>query len=351
MSTANWDAGNLKAVAYQGQINEDVMQKIWDISKIPLPLTERIGSGESGNDYKSWTTDDLADPDVTNAQVDGASMAGVNNTKGGERIGNHHQISTKVVRVSTRARNSNTIGRADELAYQVMMRQQELRRDVEAIALSAQASVESAPATSVAGKSAGLFAWIRDTGQATPGNALVPADGAAAGFASGIVATPAIGTIRPLTETLVRDAAQEAYDDGGNPSLMMSVPALIRKFSEYLFTSSARIAALYSDTGQAQEAVTAKGSVNVFVTDFGISLELVPNRIQQLENSDTHANVAILDPDYLELSYLHGYRTEALAKDGLADNRMMAVDWALCPLSLDAHATILSINHTVAVTA
>jgi hypothetical protein len=147
----------------------------------------------------------------------------------------------------------------------------------------------------------------------------------------------------------VRDAVELAYNDGGNPTVMLALPALIRKFSEYLFTSSARIAALYSETGQASEAVTAKGSVNVFVTDFG-TLELVPERIM-LQQAATRTNVAILDPEYLEISYLHGYRVEPLAKTGLADKRQMAVDYMLKVRSLDAHATICDINHTLAVTA
>jgi len=39
----------------------------------------------------------------------------------------------------------------------------------------------------------------------------------------------------------------------------------IRKFSEYLFTSSARVATLMSDQGKSAEQATALGSVNVFV--------------------------------------------------------------------------------------
>jgi hypothetical protein len=350
MSNTNWDSTDLGAVDFGGVIHEDVMNKIWDISNVPLAFTNLIGRGDHGNEYSSWVTDSLAAPSTSNAQVDGADQTG-DDSKAGERIGNNSQISTKVVQVSTRARESNTIGHADELAYQVMERQKELRRDVNAQMLTEQASVVSDANAGTAGVSAGLFAFIRDTGQTKAGNALIGATGDRPGQEAAGAGPAAVtaGTTRALTETLVRDAVELAYNDGGNPSVMIALPALIRKFSEYLFTSSARIAALYSETGQAQEAVTAKGSVNVFVTDFG-TLELVPERIMAAEDTD-RTNVGILDPEYLEISYLHGYRVEPLAKTGLADKRQMAVDYMLKVRSLDAHATICDIDHTATVTA
>ena len=45
---------------------------------------------------------------------------------------------------------------------------------------------------------------------------------------------------------------ESIYEEGGDPTKMMTVPSLIRKFSEYLFTSSARVATLMSDQGKSQ---------------------------------------------------------------------------------------------------
>jgi hypothetical protein len=343
MSTANLDSADLKGVAYHGLIREDVMEKIWDLSKIPLPLTDRIGTDTAKNEYKEWTTDELAAPDVANAVVDGSDQT-ANNTKTGARVGNHCQISVKVVQVSTRAQNSDVIGRSDELSYQVMRRQQELRRDVEAIALTHQASAAD-DGNTTAGKSAGLGAWLTtSTDRGTTG-----ADG---GFSSGIVAAPSVGAKRALSEKTVRDIVQSVYQQGGDPSVMMSVPSVIRAFSEYLFTSSARVATLTSDQGKSAEKATALGSVNVFVTDFG-TLELVDNRLQQTYAADdgTAANVYIIDPAYLSLAYLHGYRVEPLAKTGLADKRQMAVDWTLVVNTEKAHGVIADIDVAAAAVA
>jgi len=357
MAIAALNSADLKAVAYGGLINEDVMQEIWDISNVPLPFTDMIGSGTCKQAYHEWTTDELAAPDKTNATIDGDDASG-NDSATGERLGNHCQIPDKVVQVSTRARNSDTIGRGDELAYQIMMRQRELRRDVEAILCSEQGSLADDGDT-VPGRSAGFFAMIRDS-LTKGGNGLVASDGVRPGFVSGVVdgatystTNFAAGTTRALSEELVRDAAEAAYMDGGDPGYFMSVPQLIGAFSNYLFTSSARIASLYSDTGTAQDAVVAKGSVNVFVTDFGITLDFVPNRIMQPEVATTgsrRVNAAVLDPSYISVDYLNGYRVEPLAKTGTADKRQMHTDFTLVPKSLNAHATICDIDDEAAVT-
>ncbi len=134
---------------------------------------------------------------------------------------------------------------------------------------------------------------------------------------------------------------------------MMSIPGIIRKFSEYLFTSSARVATLMSDQGKSAEAATALGSVNVFVTDFG-TLSMVPNRLQQTytdSGTTAVAEVFILDPEYLALCYLYGYRTDMLAKTGLAENRQMAVDWSLIVNTEKAHGLISDIDPTLTVSA
>ena len=349
MSTANLDSANLKGVLVGGLIHEDVMNKIWDISKIPLPFTDMVGTGSAKNAYKEWTTDELAAPDVTNAVIDGSDASG-NNTATGARVGNHHQISDKVVRVSYRADASDTIGRAKELSYQLMRRQQELRRDVEAIALENQASF--ADTGSAAGKVGGLPTWLITNYTPRSGGAVGGFDNGGGGTTVTTVFTPATA-VAALTETEIRDQVESIYNEGGDPTKLMTVPSLIRKISEYLFTSSARVATLMSDQGKSREKAAAMGAVNVFVTDFG-TLDLVPNRLQQLQDTagtDDSAIVFYLDPEYLSLCYLKGYRTDPLAKTGLAENRQMSVDWTLIVNTEKAHGMSTDIDFTAAVTA
>ena len=349
MSTANLDSADLKGVLVGGLIREDVMNKIWDISRIPLPFTDMIGTGSAKNEYKEWTQDSLAAPDVTNAVIDGSDATG-NNTATGARVGNHHQISDKVVRVSFRADASDTIGRAKELSYQLMRRQQELRRDVEAISLENQASV--ADTGTVAGKVGGLPSWITTNYTPRTGGAVGGFDNGGGGTTVTTAFTEADAEAA-LTETEVRDRVEDVYNEGGDVTKMMTIPSLVRKFSEYLFTSSARVATLMSDQGKSREKAAALGSVNVFVTDFG-TLDIVPNRLQQKQQTqvaDDSCIVFYIDPEYVSLCYLKGYRTDTLAKTGLAENRQMSVDWTLIVNTEKAHGMSTDIDFTVPVTA
>ena len=335
---------DLKAVAYNGLINEAVMAKIWDISKIPLPLTDMIGTDSHGNEYYEWTQDALAAAVTTNAVIDGADItasAGV--LSSGVRVGNHSQTSVKSVNVSTRAIESDTIGRANELSYQVMMRQQELKRDCEAAMLSNNPSIAPV-ADTTAGQSAGLAAWLETN------VALAATPGTVGGFdGSGIVDAFTPGTKEAMTETKVRDVAEDVYTEGGNPTVLMMIPKVCRAFSEYLFTSSARIATLTAETGQDKSAATAKGSVNVFVTDFGVTLDLIPNRLQPSVSAVSQA--FLLDPMHLRQSFLHSYRVEPLAKTGLGEKRLMSCDWTLVVTTEKAHGMVTDIDNTLAVTA
>lgn len=358
MTASNLDAVNLADANLNGVIAEDVMNQIWDVSKIPLPFTDMVGTSTHDNPYFEWRTDKLQAQNTANAVEDGADATGTNNTKVGRRIGNHSQISTKEVYVSHRANAVDTIGYAQELAYQLTRRQQELRRDVEGMALLNQASVASA--TGVAPRAAGLMAWLTtadiDGNAATTSNVFRAAGGADGGWdataSNGLVAAATPGTsAEALTETKVRDVVQSIYEQGGGMTASltaMTTPDVKRKFSEYLFTSSARIASLIADGGGAASQREGSGSVDVFLTDFG-TLNLVPNRLQP--EFDTGNDVMfILDPSYLSLSYLEGYRTDPLAKSGLSEKRMMSVDWSLCVKNWDALGAVYDIDPTAAVT-
>jgi hypothetical protein len=339
-----WQSADLQAIEEGGLINEDVMQQIWDISSIPLPYTDLVGSDTCDKSYTEWTTDKLDDPTLGGWVVDGAD-SDRNDAQGGKRMGNQCGILTKEVQVSSRARASDTIGRGDELSYQVMMRQRELRRNVEANALGIQGS-QADDGDTVPGIPAGLAAMMTqfDTGSGATGG----------GFSAGVWADVDPGAaVVALTENMVRDAAQAAWEDGADPTHLMSVPALIRRLSEYMFTSSSRIATLTRDTRGSDSAASALGAVNLFITDFGVTLEFVPNRIQRAYQAAVAGDAAalfIFDPAFFRLSYLRGYRVEELAKTGLSDKRMMSVDWTQKALNPDAGRVLLDLDHTAPVT-
>lgn len=343
MAANNLDSADLRAGSGGGVIREDVMDRIWDISRIPLPFQDMAGRDSSDGDYKEFVVDELSAPNTDNAHVDG-SDSDQDDSVVPAREGNWHQLSRKEVRVSHRANTVTSIGRSGSLSYQVAQRQRELRRDVEAIALGGQASVQD-DGSVTAGRAGALAAWIKthtDFG----------ATGSAGGFnpATKIVDAPTFGTARALTETLVRDIAQAVYEAGGMTRYLMGTPSVIRLMSEYLFTSSARIATMTNQDTQGTRPMTAYGSANVFVTDFGQVLTMRDNRLQQ-PTAANKSNLFFLDPNYIRFSYLYGYRVVPLAKTGSADKRMMEVDWTLLVTNEKSQGMIADIDETAAMTA
>lgn len=354
MSTANLDAANLAAaLAAPGLIREDVMNTVYNLDEgINTPFTDLVRSDSFDNVYSEWTENDLNAVDITNAVVDGADASG-NDTKTGTRVGNHAQISDKVVRISHSAEAVDSIGSVGRIAYQVSQRMMDLRRDLEAIATGRQASV--ARTSSVAGKSAGLGAWIAT-------NTDFGGTGAPGGFdsATKLVDAPTPGDGRALTWAMVRTQLLAIYNAGGFPSVLMSVPGVIAAINTFLFGSGgdpfrATPTANVGGTGGGTEQ-TAQGYISVVLSDFGIALQLVPNRLQQTYDDNGApenlvADVFILDPRYAGMSYLFGYRQDELAKTGHADNRLLSTEWMTKVYREDAHALIADIQPASAVTA
>ena len=305
-----------------GLIHESVMDRLFQIDVIPLPFTSRVGSGTVGNARFSWTIDTLASPVIDGQIVDGAETITEDDTSLGTRVNNFTEIDVKVVKVSTRAEQSDTIAYQNALSHQVLQRGRELRRDVEAIMLSNNASQQD-DGSVTPGMTGGLDAWLVT-------NTSNGAAGLNGGFntTTGIVDAYTPGTPRALSETVFKDLLQSVYQEGGEVTACMGTPAVVRIFSEYQFTDGARVATMQRDTNNGDRSKgTALGAVNMYIGDF-MTVEIVANRLQQPIATDV-STLFMLDYSLLAQVFLTGYRVQPLAKTGLTDIRQMIVDWGL----------------------
>jgi hypothetical protein len=344
MATTNTDHQDASAVKVGGVINESVMQQIWDISAIPLPLTDMISKGKHTNRKAEWTEDSLADPVTNNAVVDGADVD-QDNSRLGARLANYTQISVKEVKLSHSVQAADSIGNVATMGSQVIKRQRELRRDVEATMLTHQASV-AGDGDTIPGKSAGFGAQLKT-------NVDVGATGVVGGFdtTTGLFVAPTAGTKRALSETKIRDVLQGVYTQGGNTTALMARPVVIRKLSEYLFTATARVANMQAtQTQNSPSSLTAYGSVNVFVTDFGQTVQMRDNRLQPADAAGV-SSMYMVDPSHLRQSFLRGYQAEPLAKTGLSDKKMMSGEWSFLVLNEKSQGGIFDIDEALAVVA
>ena len=345
MAAGNVDSADLKAIQTGGLIKESVLDRIFDVSRIPLPYTDLVGKSTHKNERFDWVVDKLDAPDLNNAVVDG-SDAGAAADASGERVGNHSQTSTRVIAVSHRADDSDRIGAEKEFAYQLTRANQHLRRDLEAISLSDQASVPD-DGNATAGKTGALGSWLASN--------VFEADGtpvAAVGYnhSTGKTTTPAAAaSAEPLSYGAVKDAIQAVYEEGGDVSVLMARPSVIAGISEFCYSSDVPIASITADQGKSQEKHAAVGAISVLITDFG-KVRLVSNRLMPVM-TDTNDCVYLLDPEFLSTSYLSGIQGYDLAKTGLSNKKMLATDWGVRVHNERSQAMIIGVDPAAPVTA
>lgn len=349
------DLDDLKDVTAGGLVREDVLDQIFDISDIPTVFLDMIGTEGMDNGYTEWTEDKLAAPDITNKRISGSDLVSTDNkatVANAKRVGNHAQLSDKPVFVTDRSEDVTVVGRSSEMGYQTSQRMIELRRDVEAICCTGQASVLD-NGDNVAGQSAGLAAWITT-------NKDLGAGGTATGFNTGtkLVAAQVAGAERGLTWTMIATQIQNVYVLGGNPTVLMSVPGVTKGLGQYLFTTpyAAQPTANVNGSG-AGVAQVSQGYIDTFKTDFGTLMQLVPNRLQQTylsigaDPDPQVANVFGLDPRFWKLGLLSGWQVKPLGKVGHSQRKVNAVDWTLKAYLERANFNIGDIDPTVAVVA
>lgn len=319
------------------QVREDFSDIITMISPEETPFQSSIGKGTIDNTFHSWSLEELADVDTSNAWIDGDAFDPAALTAPA-KLTNYAQISRKDFRVTRRAQKVNQAGTKSELARQIAKKGKELKRDVEGIITSEQVVVVGNDST--APTTAGLGAWLATNTSRGGSGTDATLSGTTHGYPSVAVGN---GTDRALSEATLLSIIKDCYTEGGNPTMIMVSPTVKQKMSSYLFSSSARIATPYTDAGSSKGA-SVVGSVDIYVSDFG-KLKIVPNRFQPA------TDVFVLDTEYWELCYLEGYSTQDMAKQGDATDKIILVDYSLKSTAEAASGLIADIDGSLAMTA
>lgn len=346
-------AQELRDIAVGGVLNEDVLQKVFNISPYDTPYMDAIGGGSYSNPYHEVVQDTLAATALADAQADGATIT-PSTSATGTRAANHGQISTKGVNVGYVAEASDPIGRTSEVAYQTVKRLHELRNDQEATCLSNQASViaggSGSPTT--AGKTAGLGAWLETNTNHGSG-------GSAGGFntSTGVIDAPTVGTSRALTWALISARIEAGYLIGAKPTKIFSRPEVTKRLGAYLITSDFFVAPVANVNGESTTDVAMSGYVDTFKTDFGYVMTVHPVRNQQLyDSADTNSTADAcalfgVDPQYIGKPELWGVKVEELGKDGLSIRKMISTHWSHDVWLERAHFGIFDLQPTATVAA
>ena len=321
-------------------VREQFANRIYDISPRQTPFITMAGRGGNSNTYFTWLQDRLRDPDPNNAWTDGDDFQGrpIGATK---RMGNYNQIMREEATVSGRVEAVNKAARRSELARQVMRKGLEIRRDMETIYTGNQAGLEGDGTGANPARTATLCAWYRTNEQRGAGGAA----GALSNGTNGFPNTAATdGTTRALSETMMLDAMQQAWRNGGEPTYVLVEGEVKRRFSNYMYTADARIATQYQDQGKNLSAASVIGAVDYWLTDFG-TLHVVADRFSRPR--DVH----ILDFEYWSVDYLRQFQVHRMGKSGDNEKRMLLVDSGLCAKNEEASAIVADIDETQAMVA
>jgi Family of unknown function (DUF5309) len=185
---------------------------------------------------------------------------------------------------------------------------------METIMSGRQARVDgSDPAT--ARKTEAIAHWL---GRAT--DKLGATAGAVIGVTTGLptlstdaFAAVAAGSQVALTETMLGDAMQKAYQNGASPDNWVVPPAIKRTVSTFEGRGISQVL-----VGKTEVVAT----VDVIATDFG-RVKVMPSLWMA---SDTGL---LLDADYLATAFFRNFRSHQIAKIGDAETRMILAEWGV----------------------
>lgn len=305
-------------------IREDLSDIIYNISPEETPFTSNIGRTGAKQTFHEWQTHALAAAVDTNAQIEGdeTAFAAASRTV---RVGNRTQISDKDAIVSGTNDAVVQAGRSDEMAFQLVTRGTELKRDIEKQMLSNKASVAGDATT--ARQSGGMLAWLETNTERGVG-------GSDGGFSSGVVDAATNGTLRTFTETLLKAAQSSAFTAGGKPTMLFMDGPLKQTFSGFAGISATRV----NTTTDATAQTTIVGAADVYVGDFG-TLTAVPHPYGM-----TARDVIGVDPNMVAKSVLRPMASMELAKTGDAEKRLINEEYTLEVKNEAAHFVVADVE-------
>lgn len=307
--TGVYSAYDASATTGVGRGNrEDLVNAVYQISPTDTPILTALPRTRAKAVLHEWTTHALATA-AANEKIEGDD-ATIDTETAKTRLNNRTAISNKVAGVTETQMAVDKVGQMDAMAEAVAWKMSEIKRDMEIMITANTAKVAGNDTT--ARKSAGLPTWILND---------VSAGADPTGDGSD---TATNGTQRALTESMLLDASQLAYDDGGSPSLLV-----VGTFNKRVVSGFAGNQTRESDAAGKKLV----NSISVYEDDFN-TLKVVADRFS------VSRNAYLLDTEYAKIAYLRDFDTWDLAKTGSSVRKQIEVEWTLEVCNPDAHAII-----------
>lgn len=300
---------------------EDLADQIYRISPVDCPFMSKVGKNKATGVLHEWQSQALAAA-ASNAQLEGddSSTAGFfGAVTATTRLSNRCQISRKTVVVSGTQDAVNKAGRNKEIVYQLTLKGQELRRDMEYVLIHNNNTAPNAGNSTTARVHRSLIEWL--TTNVDRG----------AGGASGSTTTAVTdGTQRALTDTLALNVLQACWTAGGEVDIILVGPHNKRVVSAFTGNATRTI-----DTANAKLST----NIDIIRTDFGLQ-NIVADRFTR------DRDALFIDSSRLAVSYLRPVQTIDLAKTGDAEKGFVLAEYCLEVRNEDACGVVADILTT-----
>lgn len=298
---------------YDAQGNrEDLSNTIYNIDPFDTPIMSAARRRNVKARQFDWQTENLPTVDTDNAQIEGFELARTTSTPT-VRLSNVTQISKRDATVTGSQEASDAAGKGSEMGHQMALKSKVLKSDMEAIMSGRQARNDGDDATARRTEAiAHYIARGRDR-NGVQGTAVIGVTAALPTTSTGAFAAVAGGSQVAMTEVLVGNAMETAYNNGASPDLLIVPPAIKRTISTFKGRDTTQVM-----VGKTEVIAT----VDLIATDFG-RIKVIPSRWVPTDTS------LLIDRAYIAVGFFRNFRQVPIAKIGDADTRMILTEWGV----------------------
>jgi hypothetical protein len=311
-----WTHATASSMTYGTQQREDVEDVLWQLDPMDTWALSNLDKVTATGTLHEWLSDTLAAAGANIVEEgDDATYA---TASPAPRYGNYQQIIRKTFIVSDTLDTVKKIGRDTETGRLGVKLMKEWKRDAEYALVRNQISTIGGAGTGRS--SAGMEAWIYGPTATTANTisnvvtATTTSGHTTPSLATGGVPGTAItdgGTTGALTEGSLRMALAGAWEDGGDPRVILASAT-----NKTAIDGFSGIATRMVDASPNKQA-TIIGAANMYVSSFGSPHVVVLSRYVR------NQAVMCIDPDYWAVSFLRRPKVVPLAKTGDATKKMI----------------------------
>ena len=311
-------------------IREELSNTIHNTDPEETPFMSLAGRKSIDSVTPEWQIDSYRAIDLNNNQPEGNEY-NFDSRAATSRVKNFAQISYIPFIISGTLDEIKKAGRASEVAYQAVKAGVELRRDMEAILLSNQASNAGTAGGATNRRLGGLRAWIASN------DALSGAGGPSSGgynTGTGVVDAATNGTQRAFDKAILDTVVLNTYNNGGNvgKSTLICSPYVKQIFSQIMDDTNVAAPRVMFDKNKN----TIMASAEAYKSDFGTFMA-VPNRQMAIAGATVARNAFLVDPEMVEVGMFRDIRIEKVAKTGDAEKRVLLAEYTLIVKNEKAH--------------